>query len=170
MILSDRAGPDTTLLSGVPAAVDCRSWATSQAGTRRATRLDLGASGPMSAVPEDFHDLANLVGTARPLQLLLPTAVPKQRIRQLGTIDPALQRSRPIAGSLHATTVGLPPAGQSLVLDQDRTWGLPLANLIHRNCCNFGSNRFRRCCSAIRSSYSLMCSESRAVKATCYQA
>jgi hypothetical protein len=72
----------------------------------------------MSAVPEDFHDLANLVGTARPLQLLLPTAGPKHRIRQLGTVDPALQRSRPIAGSLHATTVGLPPAGQSLVLDK----------------------------------------------------
>jgi hypothetical protein len=28
----------------------------------------------MSAVPEDFHDLASLVGAAWPFQLLLPTA------------------------------------------------------------------------------------------------
>jgi hypothetical protein len=51
-----------------------RPWPAAQAGTRPASRLDLGTTRNLSSVQQDLHDLAPLVGTIGTFQPTMPTA------------------------------------------------------------------------------------------------
>lgn len=88
----------------------------------------------MPAVQDDFHDSAHLVAAIWPLQLLLPAAVfgVEMPDRQLGAISSSLQGPQPIAGSSHASPVGLPEADESLVLGKVRACSHGIAEFIQR--------------------------------------
>src|SRR5207245_1776574 len=77
----------------------------------------LGAARTVPALQQDVHHPAQLVVAVWPLQLPLPATglgvdVPTKG--QLGTIGSPHQRSRSIAGSLHAAAMGVSQTGQPL--------------------------------------------------------
>src|ERR1017187_9763717 len=85
--------------------------------------MHLGAARILSAVREDFHDLARLACSSRALQPSLPAAVLRadRRRRFCRASCTALQGFHTLARSLHCAPVGSTATDQRVVLDQDRS-------------------------------------------------